>query len=461
MITASCFNTWPMKFDEKKLTVRKLADAFTSGSLISNREYQRGKAWETVQKQVFIDSLFRGYPVPTLFLYKIAKQGLEGESSTKYEIVDGQQRLRAVVAFLNGDFPLLNTNDKKFRIPESLRGPTPWGGRSYSELNDDTLRNQLDNLELNVQMISEVKSPDEIRDLFIRLQSGTPLTRQQVRDAWPGNVGPFIERVAGKLTTLPSCKLFGLIDGRGARSPDDEGDDPYANDRATAAQLLAVFLAREKSDRNFVGISAPELDGLYHEQASFDPQGAQAKLYQQTLALTETLLEIATTIARISDSASSSRTKKKYAKLTVLAVFCWSHDVLIAKENGRTNLTEAGMQALGKYIQQFQPMHSKGQTGQKIRDVYEQFTKGVPLKGVIDLDPKRDFSDDDKHQIRLAYNGVCARCNEPVLDGDEAFHHKQPWARGGRTVVENGLLLHKKCHTIVHEFDPVRVNASV
>ena len=41
------------------VSVSELADAFTSGSLISNREYQRGKAWEVVQKQVFIDSLFR------------------------------------------------------------------------------------------------------------------------------------------------------------------------------------------------------------------------------------------------------------------------------------------------------------------------------------------------------------------------------------------------------------------
>jgi hypothetical protein len=450
-----------MKFDQKKLKVGELANAFTSGSLISNREYQRGKAWEVVQKQVFIDSLFRGYPVPTIFLYKIIKQGLDGESSTKYEIVDGQQRLRAIVAYRNGDFPLLNTTDKKFRIPESLRGPTPWSGRSYNDLTDESLRSQLDDLELNVQMISEVKSADEIRDLFIRLQSGTALTRQQVRDAWPGNVGPFIERVAGKQTTLPSCKLFGLIDGRGARSPDDDGDDPYANDRATAAQLLAVFLAREKSERNFVGISAPELDGLYHERASFDPQGVQAKLYQQTLSLTEKLLEIATEIARSSESAGSSRTRKKYAKLTVLAVFCWSHDLLIAKQHGHTNLAEAALQSLGKYIQGFQPMHTKGQTGQKIREVFEQFSKDIPLQGIIDLDPKRDFSDEDKHQIRLGCKGICSRCNQPVFDGDEAFHHKEPWARGGRTVVENGLLMHKKCHTIIHEVDPVRVNAPI
>lgn len=448
-----------MKFEAKALSIGELADAFVSGSLISNREYQRGKAWDLVQKQVFIDSLFRGYPVPTIFLYQVVRKGLGGETSTKYEIVDGQQRLRAIVEFRQGDFPLLVTSDRKFRIPESLRAPTAWSGRSYNELPDEGLRKQLDDLQLNVQMISEVKSPDEIRDLFIRLQSGTALTRQQVRDAWPGNVGPFIERVAGKLTTLPSSKLFGLIDGRGARSPDDDGDDPYSNDRATAAQLLAVFLAREKSERNFVGISAPELDALYHEQAAFDPQGESAKLYHLALSLSEKLLEIATLLARSSSLTDGSRTKKKYAKLTVLAVFCWVHDFLVAKQLGRANLTEQGLQSLGKYIQDFQPIHTKGQTGQKIREVFEQFSKGVPLEGIIDLDPKRDFTDDDKQQIRLLANGICSRCTQPVFDGDEAFHHKDPWARGGRTVVGNGTLMHKKCHVILHEVDPVRVGA--
>lgn len=239
------------------------------------------------------------------------------------------------MAYRDNDFDLLDTDDKKFRIPESLRGPTGWGGCSYDDLPDDSWRSRFDNLELNVQMISEVSSPDEIRDLFIRLQSGTALTRQQVRDAWPGNVGPFIEHVAGKLTTQPSSKLFGLIDGRGARSPDDEGDDPYANHRTTAAQLLAVFLAREKSDRSFVGISARDLDSLYHEQASFDPT-------------------------------------------------------------------------------------------------------------------------DDKEQIRLSSNGICARCGKPVLDGEESYHHKVAWARGGRSHPSNGELMHRKCHAIHHEIDPVR-----
>ena len=60
-----------MKVEEKKMTVAKLVDAFKAGSLIRNPEYQRGEAWSEVQKATFIDSLFRAYPVPALFLHVV------------------------------------------------------------------------------------------------------------------------------------------------------------------------------------------------------------------------------------------------------------------------------------------------------------------------------------------------------------------------------------------------------
>lgn len=449
-----------MKFEAKKLKVKNLAEAFTAGSLISNSEYQRGKTWEPVQMQVFIDSLYRGYPVPTIFLYKIVSKGLEGEESTKFEIVDGQQRIRSIVEYRSGDFALLNTTDRKFRIPESLRAPTKWSGRYYTDLPDDELRNHFDEIELEVQMISEVASPDEIRDLFIRLQSGTALTRQQVRDAWPGNIGPFIERIAGKMKKQPTCELFGLIDGRGNKTPDDDGDDPFSNDRATAAQLLTLFLARERSDSNFVGISAPSLDALYHAQSAFDGHGDQAKLFEAVLSFTATILKFSTIAAVAGLTPSEERKKRKYPKLTVLALFCWGHDFQVAKRNGRTKISERGLRILASYVQEFKPKHAKGQTGPKIREVFEQFISGVPAECMIDLDPKREFNDEDKLQIRTACEGRCSRCGEIVLDGDAAYHHKEPWARGGRTTVENGTLLHERCHQIIHSDDPVQSKGS-
>jgi hypothetical protein len=80
------------------------------------------------------------------------------------------------------------------------------------------------------------------------LQSGTALTRQQIRDAWPGAIGPYIERIAGKLKKRPTCALFRLIDRRSTRDDDADADE-YSNDRQLCAQLLNIFLARERDPK--------------------------------------------------------------------------------------------------------------------------------------------------------------------------------------------------------------------
>ncbi len=188
-----------MNTTERKFRVAKLVDAFNAGSLLRNPEYQRGEAWREHQKAAFVDSLFRAYPLPPLFLYVREAPDLEDRVVRKYEIVDGQQRLIALRDFRDGKIRLSKLDDRsKLKIPRSVREkPAPWAGRLFGELSDD-LRNHFEQFEITVFEVASNAHPDEVRDLFIRLQSGTALTRQQVRDAWPGNIGPFIEMIAGK-----------------------------------------------------------------------------------------------------------------------------------------------------------------------------------------------------------------------------------------------------------------------
>jgi 5-methylcytosine-specific restriction endonuclease McrA len=43
--------------------------------------------------------------------------------------------------------------------------------------------------------------------------------------------------------------------------------------------------------------------------------------------------------------------------------------------------------------------------------------------------------------------GICQICKEPVYDADiEIDHFPIAYHRGGKTVTENGRLVHKTCH---------------
>ena len=183
---------------ENEWTVGHLIDLQREQILRVNHEYQRGLRWILMQKCMFIDSIFRGYPIPA-FYFHLKETSAGSIINTHYDIVDGQQRIDAIYSYSEGAFPLLDPSDEaSFRFPNFAKPTTcPWGGKCFSELPKE-LQDQLKNHKIVVYKIT-TKNENSIRDLFIRLQGGTPLTSQDKRDSWPGNFTEFIYRIAFNL----------------------------------------------------------------------------------------------------------------------------------------------------------------------------------------------------------------------------------------------------------------------
>jgi len=429
-----------MNVEEKKLSIAKLVQAFKAGSLLRNPEYQRGEAWSDVQKATFIDSLLRTYPVPAIFLHVVEGAGLEDAPTKKYEIVDGQQRLTALRDFKEGKFKLLDIGDKsKLRIPKSIRDTSaPWAGKFFTDLFPD-LRKQFESVEITVFQIGPGAHPDEIRDLFIRLQSGTALSRQQIRDAWPGNLGPFIERLAGKLDKHATHKLFTVIDKRGQRSEDEEQRDYHVADRQTCAQLLRIFLPRERDPYAFPSVSANELDALYHEYTDFDPSSSLADRFKFVLS----------TAGDVFEKVKGRLGKKvKFRRLDVTVTIMYIQDV--TKSDG-VKFEKKAVEELAKHVLKIhgsdEKPSGKSTAGSTLQSYYTWWRDRIGKDIVVRLDPKRAFDPEQQKQIRKRDGDKCAKCGDKVR-GDEAEydHYPIPHRDGGRTVIENGRLLHKECH---------------
>src|SRR5665647_2121709 len=70
------------------------------GSLDLKPYYQRRSVWNPRVKSLLIDSLLRGYPLPLIFLHnRLDVQ----RSTTVRQVVDGQQRLRTILAYIDVD----------------------------------------------------------------------------------------------------------------------------------------------------------------------------------------------------------------------------------------------------------------------------------------------------------------------------------------------------------------------
>jgi hypothetical protein len=422
-----------MKCQPEAFTVEEIVDAWNKRSLQPNLEYQRGSAWKAHQQQALIDSLFRQYQIPPLFLYEVSEKGLGGRKSVRYDIIDGQQRIRALVDFLGDKYQLLNPDEKRLRLPNSLRSmPAPWGKRRFSEL-DAALQEQLIKRKLDVFVITEVVHEDEIRDLFIRLQSGTALSRQQIRDAWPGNVGPYIEKLAGKMERTPKFDFSKFTGKWGERS--EEERDLYMTDRQFCAQLLCLFLARQHDPCSQQSVGANDLDNLYHDNTDFDPAGKSAQNFEAALKQT----------IKICNIALDLEGKKKFKKLNIISTFLFVQDL---SKNPLFVMNRQFCEQVAPHLCDSQNLNNaaRSTSGPRIAEYYRVWRERVGDVG-IRLDPQRAFDEEQKREIYKRAEGKCAIDGEPVEEGDEEYDHFPiAYRDGGKTEVENGRLVCRHHH---------------
>ena len=85
-------------------SIQSVYSWYCDNKLHVNRRYQRKLVWTLEEKQRLIESILTKYPVPAILL---AEREIEPGT---YEIIDGLQRLHAIVSFIETAFPTL---DKK------------------------------------------------------------------------------------------------------------------------------------------------------------------------------------------------------------------------------------------------------------------------------------------------------------------------------------------------------------
>ena len=151
----------------------------------TNPDFQRPPVWDLARKQLLIDTILRNYDIPKLYWRKI------GSQPDKYDVVDGQQRLRAIWEFI----------DNKFQLPRDA-DPIEGGEIAnliYSQLPDE-LRRRFDIYNLSVVILTDTDE-DEVREMFLRLQNGLTLKAQEKRNAYSGKMRDYVRK-------LVSCEFF-------------------------------------------------------------------------------------------------------------------------------------------------------------------------------------------------------------------------------------------------------------
>ncbi len=146
-----------------------------------NPAWQRGPVWSTSKQALLIDSILREYDIPIIYLRECTP-GIP----YKYEVVDGQQRLRSLWNFIDGEYTLPNDLDKVENINIA--------GKEYYAL-PKSLRNRITGFRVVVAFVRDAREP-EISLLFSRMQMGVRLNPPELRNAVQTGLRHAIDTIA-------------------------------------------------------------------------------------------------------------------------------------------------------------------------------------------------------------------------------------------------------------------------
>jgi hypothetical protein len=382
----------------------------------TNPDFQRPAVWSTSQKQLLIDTILRDYDVPKFYWRKV------GERPDKYDVVDGQQRLRAVWEFMDGAYKLPRDFDPI--DGESIAGST------YQDLPDE-LRVRFDIYAFDV-VVLEQTDEDEVREMFLRLQNGTSLKAQEKRNAYPGKMRGFVKG-------LVQHPFFTRVGFKNAR---------YVHD-LVAAQMVCLELAGGPTN-----VKDADLNRMYIENREFDEKGITAKAVRRVLdVLAGVFPELTPELERYNVVALYCVVSELLRQYVIDEARGHLHDWFIQFETRRR---KEESKAEDKADPEWIAYHEKISHSTDAADSIQWRTEFL-LRNILERYPnlsrkdnQRDFTHVQKLAVFRRDKGMCqvhVKCDGIKVTWDD-WHcdHKRAWSKGGKTTVENGQVACSECN---------------
>ena len=377
--------------------------------------YQRPPGvWSKEDNQCLIDSILRGEPIPLFFMNYNSKEEI-------YYVIDGQQRLHAIQLFydnklkLNGKFSGEKNHGKDFN------GDNP--------ISDDQ-RSAFLNCTLNFHLLEDYDD-ERVRLIFSRLQRGKPLTLGERLNAKPGEIVLAMRNIACHPFI---SKSIGISKDRYGHLPD-------------AARILFY----EKYGCRDSGTNA--INSFFEENQKMS---IEEKEYKNALKILNFLAEI------FPPEPGDYKFLSKHA--WVFTVYTMIRDLSIAYVlKGNEELirnfvkdfhSKIYSEDFRKSNQNYQRFYDnvRGGWSEKIIALRKNIITNEFLKKyeILQKDEKRQISEEEKISC-FAKHPKCEMCSVEFKDYKEPeYHHKTLHVKGGKSEIDNIMVLCQKCHDKIH-----------
>lgn len=195
-----------MSITPRGMSLQEAYRNYSEGKFLVNRKYQRKLVWTVDEKEFLIDSILNNLPIPLILLAQT--------ENGKLEIIDGLQRLNAIMSFIENRFSI---NGKYFDIEQSSRAKQSSEEGLFEHIIDKELlltpkqcANFLD-YQLAITIYPTAKEA-EITDIFGRINSGgKQLSPQEKRQAgMVDNLADTIRKISSEIRGDSSKDLLNL-----------------------------------------------------------------------------------------------------------------------------------------------------------------------------------------------------------------------------------------------------------
>jgi hypothetical protein len=397
--------------DGKKLdtySVHSACDLIKRGDLVLDPAYQTGARWKNSQKANLIDSLIHGLDLPKLYFRTV-----QAGADEKHEVVDGQQRLRSISEFI----------DNKFRLTSGQ-----YKGKTFNQL-PQQIRRKIQDFELHAIVLTGKRWTDDvIRDLFLRLQMGTPLNPAEKRRALPGEF-PIV------VASLARHKLFS--------ANTSISKSRYGHEDAVA-KILHLVLSNGRPKISAGAIRQTYLDHQAIKATTPQVVAVKNALEYLSKALKDTgqyfrkfnILSVVTALVDLTEEYSITGKHKE------VGVLLWEI------ENRRT-----ANALLAPADPSRDPSLTKlTETSRSDRTDHLEWRKDFYASEIIKLgfarrDKKRAFTSLERGILMCWQGGRCNLCKKSITAKTSHVDHVVPHSRGGTTTLQNAQLLCVPCNT--------------
>lgn len=419
--------------------------------IILDPVFQRGDVWSPKKQQLLIDSIMRDWEIGRILLNAISRKHEGGTFMPFYQVIDGQQRLRAIYKFLDGELaiPKHGPGTDSVGIYEIRGDQYDLRGKKWTD--DDfppQVKMKFNSYQLSVKVYLEKTEP-EVARIFVRVQEGLPLSSSEKLNAELGYIRDGIRDLSE----------HELLKKTGIR--------PFRFNHRWIVGHIVYHELNDFTEQGFRKAYYTDLRKMYNQQreASLESRKALKRVRRTFDYLNEQLGDRADLLKKNPDFITICMVclylhQKGYV-IDGISGLDWADFIetfllKVAKAKVTFKKLPEGQSLPADLLPYYLYETNRRREGKKeIKERFEfMIKKFLERFPTIDRkDPQRLF---DEYQKRVIFKRADHTCQEPqdskclgrTKYGEGDADHIVPWTKGGPTSVDNGQWLCRHCNKV-------------